>query len=178
MKRIKELEKESLSDDDIKKLLNGESNIITYTDLACTHDINDILGKNKSCVILFLTKDHYGHWTLLHEVKPGLLEFFDPYGTIIDDELDHIERNFRKKSKQNYPHLSSLLYESPYQISYNDYPFQKKSRDVSTCGKHVIIRSLMRHLSLEDYIKFLNEFDEDPDFLVTYLIDKISHNSI
>jgi len=177
-KYIKKLESVSLSDQDILNLLGGQTNLITYTDLACTHNIDDILLPYGKCVILYLTKDHYGHWTCLTKINDNLLEFFDPYGTIIDDELKDIERNFRKKSKQNYPHLTSLLYESPYDISYNHYRFQKRNPGIKTCGRHVVTRILLNDLSLDNYIKFFEQFRNDPDYVVThitnYLKSKIS----
>lgn len=172
-KTIKQLESISLSDEDIKRLLNNNINIITYTDLVNTCNIDDILDPFGACIILYLTQENYGHWTCLHKINNDLLEFFDSYGTIIDDELKSIERNFRKKSKQNYPHLTSLLYECPYDISYNHYPFQKKNNNIKTCGRHVVTRLLLKDLSLDDYIDFMKSFNYDADYVVTYITNNL-----
>jgi hypothetical protein len=173
-KDIIKLESVSLSDDDIRRLLHNRINIIPYTDLACVHNIETILKPYGACVILYLTKENYGHWTCLFKADSNLLEFFDSYGTEIDDELDFIENEFKKMSKQNYPHLTSLLYECPYQISYNHYPLQKKDKNIKTCGRHIVTRLLMKDLSLDDYIDFITSYNFDPDYMVTYITNNLS----
>src|SRR5277367_309500 len=75
----------ALSGHDIMRLLKDKTNIISYNDLYNINNIDEIL-KFGSCVILYNTAENSGHWCciLTHKNK---IEFFDPYGILIDDEI-------------------------------------------------------------------------------------------
>lgn len=168
-KLIKKLEDKGISNFDILELVDHKANLITYTDLAKVNNIDEILDPYGACIILFLTRKNYGHWCCLFRTG-NLLEFFDPYGLKPDEELNFkIDPYFRKIAKQDYPHLSYLLYHSPYKISYNHFQFQKFKKDVKTCGRHVAVRLMFRHLPLEKYIKLILSSKFDPDKTVTLL---------
>lgn len=168
--KIKNLENIGLSSDEILQLIDGKANLILYTDLAKITNIDDILKPYGACIILYLTRKNYGHWVCLIKLDDKTLEFFDPYGFMIDEELDwNIDKNFRKFSKQDYPHLTSLLYYSPYYLTYNQYKFQKKKNDIKTCGRHTALRILLRNLSLDEYYNLILSMHKDPDYLVTLL---------
>src|SRR6188768_1962094 len=108
---IENLEDISLSNQELMKLIDHKAKLITYTDLAKCNSIDQVLEPYGACIILFLTREHYGHWCCLFKVKPDTLEFFDPYGLKPDDELDfEIDPYFRKYAKEDYPHLTYLLY--------------------------------------------------------------------
>lgn len=174
-KIIKELEKMSLSNNEVMKLVNGKANLIQYSELAKVSNIDEILKPYGACIILFLTRKNYGHWTCLFKVKPDELEFFDPYGLFIDDELNFkMPEYFRKKSNQDYPHLTWLLYNSPYKISYNEHKFQKKMKGVATCGRHTAMRLILRYLTLEQYKELIDGSRMDPDKFVTMLTSYIN----
>lgn len=181
-KKIKELEQISLSTQDINNLLNGKVNIITYGDLAAVNNINQILDPYDACVIIYLTREHYGHWVCLIKLpkKSGgvkqELEFFDSYGQKPDSQLDwNIDEYIRVKNNQDYPHLTWLLYNSKYDITYNQYKFQKKEKDVRTCGRHVTVRILCKNFSLNQYKKLMLNTDKehDPDWIVTFITSVI-----
>src|SRR6478736_4475943 len=91
---IKTLQQESLSGDDILKLINNKSNVISYDQLKNVKNIKDIM-KNGSCIILYLSEKHFGHWTCVFYRNKDLIEFFDPYGISID-----LEKNWLNKDKQ------------------------------------------------------------------------------
>lgn len=172
---IKELEQMSLSNQEVMKLIDGKANLIQYPQLAQINNIDEILEPYGACVILFLTKKNYGHWTCLFKVSPNTLEFFDPYGLMIDDELNFkMAEHFRRESNQDYPHLTWLLYNSPYKITYNEHKFQKKLKGVATCGRHTAMRLILRHLSLDQYKEFFDGSGMDPDKLVTILTSYIN----
>lgn len=170
MSLIKRLKQISLSNEELDEILGKDTLIYRYPMLAKYQNIDDLLGPNRECIILYMTGENYGHWTCLFEAPDGTLEFFDSYGYFIDDELDfNNDLHFRREQNQDYPHLTWLLYNSGYPISYNQYQFQSDNKDITTCGRHVAVRLLLRHLTLDEYKDFIDSFKDDPDTVVTLL---------
>lgn len=177
MSTIKDLEKISLSNEEMMKLVNGKSNLIQYPELANISNIDEILYPYGCCIILFLTRKSYGHWICLFKVYPDTLEHFDSYGLYPDDELNFkMDPYFRKISNEDYPHLSYLLYNSPYKLSFNQYQFQEKLKDIATCGRHVSMRILLRNLNLDDYKNLICSTDYTPDEVVTIITHALLEN--
>ena len=101
--------------------------------------------------ILYQETETYGHWTLLHKTPEGI-EFFDPYGILIDKEFEQIE--------WKQPHyLAKLLYKlsKSIPINYNQYKFQKKKPGVNTCGRWIILRSLLGHMPLDVFADMITK---------------------
>jgi hypothetical protein len=167
------LHEKAFSGADILKFLNYKCNLMTYPELTNCESIFDAMGEHKALVLLYLTKENFGHWVCVFEHDNGKIEFFDSYGTIIDDQLKQIKSNFRKVSNQDYPHLTYLLYNSNRPVEYNHTPLQKKytdkGRTVSTCGRHVCVRLIARKMPLTKYIKLIKKQHTDPDSVVTFL---------
>lgn len=167
------LHNKSFSGRDIVEFLGGKCNLLTYPELTNFDNIFDAMGEHKALVLLYMTKDNYGHWVCLFEHPNGKIEFFDSYGTIIDDQLKKISSNFRKVSNQEYPHLTYLLYKSKRPVEYNHTPLQKKYKSkidtVATCGRHVCVRLASREIPLKQYVKTLLSQARDPDSVVTFL---------
>lgn len=167
-------EKKALSGDDITRIVNGKTNIIKYSDLANITDINEVLFGFRSCVILILTKEDFGHWVCI-TTRGNILEFFDSYGYFIDDPI-YFNKNsyyFRKKNNQDYPHLSCLLYNSDYNITYNELPFQSSKNYIATCGRHVACRILNKNITLYKYYNKLKRINKDLDIAVVILTKEI-----
>ena len=161
----------SLSSSDIFLALNGQCNILTYPELTKFNNINDVLTIEKPLILLYLTKERYGHWCCLIRHTINLIEFFDSYGTIIDDQLKKINKNFRIESKQLLPHLTKLLYNSGCLIEYNHTQLQKFDKNISTCGRWVVCRIWNKKLPLEEFIekikKEANNNNETLDEFIT-----------
>jgi hypothetical protein len=153
---IKQYEDIALSDKDILQLINNKASIILYPDLYKYKNIDEVLAPYGACVLLFEAKKNYGHWCCIFKVNESTLEFFNPYGGYPDDSLKYIPCHFRKISHQLYPYLSILMYNSPYNLTYNEYSFQKKGANIRTCGRHCAVRLINRYMSLEEYRNFLD----------------------
>jgi len=141
----------------------GDTGLIKYGQLKKVGDIMNVL-KNDCCVILYETKKNFGHWCCLIETNFGnekVLEFFDPYGMIMDDEL-----KYSSYSGKN-PRLLQLLYDCDLPISYNHHKFQKMKDGVSTCGAWCALRIINKGLSLE---QFNNKYGKIGDNGVAQLI--------
>lgn len=167
---VKDAETKSLSSEEMLKLCEGKTNIVTYPQIINYKNINELLGKHKACIILYMTKENYGHWTCIFKLNKNTIEFFDPYSLIMDDEFKFIKKDFRNRSNQDLPYLTKLLYKSKYKITYNHHKFQRYSKMISTCGRWCCMRIILRDLTLKEFSKlFLGNKHYDPDFIVTFL---------
>lgn len=170
---LKKYEDIALSDKDLLKLVDKKASIILYPNLVHYKTIDDVLGPYKATFLLFCSKPKYGHWCLIFQLNEHTIEFFNPYGGWPDDSLEYIPLEFRKKSNQLHTTLSRLLYYSPYQLEYNEFPFQKRSPDIKTCGRWCAVRLLNRDLNIYEFKdkidKLKRKFKVDGDELVTLL---------
>ena len=171
---LKKLQAISLSNDKIYDLLNGTVNIMSYPELTAFEDLESALGDYGALVLLYESKKNYGHWTLIFKRDKNTIEFFDSYALFPDDELKHIDIEYRRKNNQLYPHLTKLLYDSGYNIEYNDYLLQKKINGMNTCGRHVVTRLYFRKMSIDEYINMIKQMGMTPDEFVTHFTENIS----
>lgn len=167
----------ALTDKDLMTLLDNKCRIEIYENLPKYRNINQLLGRYGACIILFAFKPHYGHWCLIFKTNNGELEFFNSYGGLDkglpDETLDYIDKDYRKQSNQDYPYLSELMYNSPFELNYNEFVFQKSRGDIKTCGRHCAVRLSLRHYNIYDYKTILDSLTKimktDYDGIVTYL---------
>lgn len=164
---IRHYENIGLSDKQLLELVNGKAKIVLYPEITKYKTLDQLLYPYDAVFLLYESRPRWGHWNLVHKISKDTVECFDPYGTVIDDQLYDIEPSFRKASKQEIPWLSYLLYHSPYNIDYNEYQFQSNSINVKTCGRWCVIRLYYSFLTLSQFRDlFLNDYG---DAIVTYL---------
>ncbi len=167
---IKKAEKKSLTNEDIMKLCNGKVNIMTYENLTSYDNIDKCLEPYGALIMLYETRNNYGHWVCILKHKKKKLEFFDSYGLMPDDELKFVPNNFREINNMMYPHLTYLLEKSGCNIEYNHTKLQSKLDDVNTCGRWVSMRVNMRNYALPKFVNFFTKNnDRNPDWLCTAL---------
>lgn len=161
--------KYSFTDGDIKHIFGANTPIFTYDQLAniTNYDIEKILNSKKFMFILYQTTPTTGHWTCLIKTK-GAIEFFDPYGVEIDKQF----QNGQVMPNRRYLANALLKLYNKYPITYNQYKFQELSPDVNTCGRHCIVRILLRDMDLNSYRDFIMRMGPDADASVTYLTSK------
>lgn len=172
---LRKYEYMALTDKDIERMLNGNTNIVLYSDLHKYNNLDQLLNGENNAVILYESKPQYGHWTCIIRPDQENVEFFNSYGGVNagypDEPLMSISKDFRYESGQEFPYLSQLLIDSPYNLSYNEYKLQKKGADIRTCGRHVINRIRNINLPLDAYVRKLNrqcaEYGTDYDGVVT-----------
>ncbi len=162
---LKEISK-LLSNKDILKLVNGKANIVLYQNLIHCNSIDEILEPYGACFLLYQNSANFGHWCLLFKLNKNILEFFDHYGYIPDSELQFVPQEYRKILNENHTYLLKLLYNSQYNIDYNEHRFQLLAKNVSTCGRWCVVRLWNKHLSLKDFVKL---FKKNGDVKVTLL---------
>lgn len=150
-----------ISGDNILAICNGKANIVINSQLGKYSNIDSILGKDGAAIIFYDKKDDdVGHWSCLFR-KGKYLEFFDPYGLDIDGPL---------KFTGGRSYLTNLCLNSKYRITFNPYSIQKYSNNISTCGRFVGLRLLLRELDIHQFAKlFFDNKCYQPDFWVTIL---------
>lgn len=169
MERLKELKAIPLSDTDVLKLVDGKAKVLLYSDLANYDTIEDALGPNQAIFLLYETQKDYGHWVSVFK-EGNTIEFFDPYGIFVDNELEWIPSNFREVSGQKYPQLSYLLSKVPEKINliYNNHKFQKTGKGINSCGRWSALRLAYRDMSLDKFKDlFLGAGSDDMVTLLT-----------
>jgi hypothetical protein len=165
---MNKLLEKSLSSEDILQYLNHETSLIPYDYLAKYNNIYEALGPYERVVILYMTKENYGHWCCVWLDKRGIC-FFDSYGGSPDSQLMHIPEYFRYESGQARPLLTALMYDSGMNVNYSDYELQRMEEGVNTCGRWVCTRLLYPTIEEDTFYKLMTSTDIDPDVLVTLL---------
>ena len=169
-KYIDILKKKPFSGNNIIDAVGGKTKIVKYSDIHKYKTIEELLHPHNCVVILYETKPSYGHWVCVLKHKNNDLEFFDPYGKSVDEQIQYIPYEYRIESKQDFPQLIRLFLNSPYNIVINKMKIQKFTKDVSSCGRHCAFRLILKHLPLKQYQKLMkNEDGLNADDKVTYL---------
>jgi hypothetical protein len=155
----------ALSDKQVLELVEGNANIVLYPELHRYSSLNQILDPYGACFLLYEAEPRSGHWCCLvrtHDELGPLIEFMDPYGKFPDSQRHYIPENFRKISNQDCPHLTYLMLESPEEMSYNQYPFQKHGDQIRSCGRWCALRIMFKDLSLQQFKElFLGKYSDD-----------------
>lgn len=158
----------ALSDKDIMRLIKGKANLLTYTELQKYNNIDQVLGPYSALVLLYETSKNFGHWVCVFKVNENTIEHFDSYGLKPDDELKFIPEYFREVNYEEIPHLTYLLYNSGYNVIYNEFKLQKKKKGINTCGRWVATRLIYRMIPQKVFAKFFLEYN-NPDEIIVQL---------
>lgn len=153
-----------LSGEDIKKICNNQVKVIPYHELEGVESIEELLNPFNAVILLYETKQNFGHYTALLIDPNGDLEFFDSYGFAPDQELNYAKYD-------NKPFLTELLSKYKGTIVYNDKQYQEWAKDVNTCGRWTATRvrlakkyNLKQFQDLFDGLRYFNG-----DFMVSAL---------
>lgn len=167
-KLMKQIKSYSFSDKDMMKLVDNEANLVTYPQIKKYQTLDQLLGKHRACIILYLQKKSYGHWCCIFERddEQGLINFFDPYGYFPDDELKFNKQNKNHELGQKMPYLSILMLkdQNRYKYVYNPYRIQTLTDQNNICGRAVGLRLNFRELSDKDFFDLLTKnkaYDKD-----------------
>lgn len=166
---IKDAERFDLSGADIHRITDGKCNIIQYSDLERVNNLEEILSPHGAVMILYTTKKNFGHWVCLFKINNNkLLEFFDPYGLKIDEELQITnDLHLRDHNGIITPHLSALVNSGGYRVLSNTYQIQEFLEHTNTCGRHTGMRVRFRDTPLKKYIKLMTTNKYNADWMVS-----------
>lgn len=159
----------ALSDSDIRQILGDDIKIVTYPELGNMSSINECFDKKGRCILLFLiSSPTSGHWCCMLRKKKGI-HFFDPYGEAPDDQKDCLPKSRLEQLDENQPYLTDLLRKSGRPVFYNRHPFQVSRDDITTCGRHCIVRCLYGSYSIPKYASIIKSSGLSADDFVTGL---------
>ena len=152
------------SDDNMRKICEGEVNILSYRDVMQCESLDDVLGEFGAAIILYETEPQYGHWVSLMSVGKGVVEFFDPYGKRPDSQLQYIPASMHCE-----PVLQELCDAAGAKLIWNEVPLQSETSHISTCGRWSSVRVAMRFMTLQQFQNFFTKQKLPPDSYVTML---------
>jgi hypothetical protein len=155
-----------LKGEDIMTILDGKCGMLEYKDLYHIDNLNEVM-KDDALVILYRSSPTSAHWCCVFKNKEGI-EFFDPYGLIIDDEIkpEFMTQDFiNSYYHEGHKRLIELILKGNFShINYNNYDLQQLKSNINTCGRHVACRLLFKKYSLEEYINILSQMNKGEYF--------------
>jgi hypothetical protein len=169
----------SLTDTEMRELTDNEIPIMTYSELVDNGVLNVLLSTpSKACIFLIRQSLDYGHWVLIwlkNEGRERGLYFYDSYGNTPDSEeyKKYVSTNVLKAVEQDEPYLLKELYDSGFRIYFNEFPHQIDKKDISSCGRHCIVRSSFLDMDTNDYDKIITAGSLTPDEKVLILTSGI-----
>lgn len=137
-----------------------KTKVVTYEQLGKYTNIDDLFVDDSFIILYQNTAGDIGHWCCV--VRRGdTLSYFDSYGRFPDPY---------KYLKGKKPYLSRLLYVSPYYLEYSDHDYQ--SSNTATCGHFCIVRILFKYRPLEEFEKFMAQFNNDDEVVtaISYML--------
>lgn len=162
-----------LSGDDVRELCRGQVDIVPYHTLDNYESIEQLLAQYGAVILLYETRENFGHYVALFYNNNGDLEFFDSYGMKPDEELNYATYNL----KNGEPYLTQLLNKYKKKLIVNTEKLQVFKEHINTCGRWTAMRIFFRkEYSLRQFIDlFKNNSHYNGDFWVsaiTYLTTK------
>lgn len=165
----------SLTDKEIRELTDNEIPVMTYSDLIENGVLNVLLSTpSMACIFLIRQKIDYGHWVLIWLKTQGKEKgfyFYDSYGNEVDSKefKKFVSESVLKEVHQDEPYLLKELYDSGFRIYFNEYPHQESKKNISSCGRHVCVRSSFLDMDTDEYDKMITAGDLTPDEKVLIL---------
>lgn len=147
-----------ISEHDIRKICDGKVNVIPYSLLETMYKTSQPITQlfkpefNNCVVLLYQLQGTLGvgHWvSLIFDEDTGILNFFNPYGFGIDQEINLMTHSDL--------YLTKLLKQSKMRVNINTFRFQVLKDDISTCGMHAAIRCVFNELDNSEYYRFMRE---------------------
>jgi len=162
---VKYFNKRDLTGDEIETLIGKAP--ITFSDLAKFKTIEEVLGPEKYCIILYQTSSKTdGHFVAITQYDDGTISYRESYG------YNPLQvKNLCPYDDPLPRYVVQLLYD--HKVEYNRFDFQQKGKGVSTCGRWSAIFCRMRQVPLKDLIRLVitnkSEFLSDYDNIATVL---------
>jgi len=173
--KTEDLVADPLDDKELRSALGRDAKIVPYHDLSKYATIDQLLPKKKdAAVILYENRPMDGHWVCLTK-NNGEISFFDPYGEVIDKQLQYSNYS-NEKVGEGDKSLHNLLATSKLPVFFNDYKYQRDGGGVNTCGRHCanFIRYNQREgLDLEDYNEMMKKTQKETGLPYDELIAKM-----
>jgi hypothetical protein len=133
----------ALSSDEIERVMNFYGKPIKFLLYSDIHKIVRIEQLLPRTLILY-ELDTIGHFCCVFVNRQGI-NFFDPLGFCIDEELKLVRPDYAASKHHDFPYLANLLVNCRYNIIYNDKKLQ--ARHTSVCGHWCVLRMLCEDMT-------------------------------
>ena len=147
---------------ELLKCLDGKAELWTNKELQDARSIDELLGPHGSAIILYeMSSMDNGHWCCCFRYE-NRIEFFDSYGTYVDEPVDWTNPKLRKAEMLN-KHLALLLADADdagAEVCWNETPFQSSDEMIQTCGLWTLQRLVNKHLTEAEFSHLLFELPE------------------
>jgi len=172
---LKQLDNQRLSGKQMVDALKGKVKVVVYSDVVKMNSLDELLNPHGKVIILYqTTSETSGHWCCLFRQTFENVIFFDPYGLKPDDEIPDCK--YLSYLNGETP-LRTLLNNSNYNVSFNPNRYEKWSKDMNSCGRHVIFRLQNSHMTNSKYHQYITKMTKstrlNPDELVAVLTKDI-----
>jgi hypothetical protein len=163
-----------LTGEEIEQYFNNNIKVIEYKQIQTYETIEDLLNPFGRVAILYPWRldevgGVFGHWIGLFINKDGNIEYFNSFGSFLEEgALKNIDKKFKKKHGENFKYLTYLLYNSPYKVEYNNKKLQ--SEHSNTCGRWVIYRIQRDDLNIKQFQKLFNKDTKKNDIKILNLL--------
>lgn len=172
----RELVADPLDDKELRAVLGRNAKIVPYHKLSQYRSIDELLPKPKdAAVLLYENRPMDGHWVGISK-NNGEISFFDPYGEVIDKQLQYSKYSKERVVGEGDTSLRNLLSTSKLPVYFNDYKYQRDGTGVNTCGRHVsnfIHYNQNEGLDLEDYNEMMMKAQKQTGLPYDELIAKM-----
>lgn len=167
---------QALNDKELLQLVENKARLITHPEIKNYKTIDDLLGKNDACIILYITnilQDNsvYGHWCCVFKAKwrNDTISYCDPYGNEPDYSISKMSLEAILEYGQEKI-LSKMLKECGYRVVYNIAKLQKYSENNAICGRIVGLRLQFREIDGNEFAYMMNSYPNvSSDDLATLL---------
>ena len=166
-----------LSGTQVREILGSDVKLVPYHTLEGVNDINEVLGPQKMCILLYEFSENNGHYCAMH-VREGLLEVWDSFGF----NLQQARQKFNYGPKTNF--LQEIINRSLQNGSITSYvvnstDFQGRNSSSQVCGRYAAFRLLHTSEPLKEFnqrLKGVRTHMKYDDF-ITILTDlKVHYN--
>jgi hypothetical protein len=169
-----------VSNVDLQKRIHHAFKLVLYPDLSQYNNITQLLPNSFSILVILLESSNGNHWECVIR-RNKVLTFFDSYGRGIDKEFSLISRSSQVQLGEQDHYLTNLLNNAKnqnFKIEWNNVPFQSKSPNIDTCGKHVycVIEAFIDGLNLKEYQQVMKEMKQETGLSYDVLVCEFWEN--
>jgi len=135
---------------------------ILYSDLKNYKSIDQLIGKQKSAIILYQTSNKTdGHYVCCGQRSSGQYFFFDSYGIHWGSEKMY-GADFDKSLPRYLDNLfQKTVQQTGKEVEWNTYDFQSRNPTITTCGRWASLAALWKNLSNKEFVGLFTH-NKDP----------------
>jgi hypothetical protein len=187
---INDIKAYALTNDDIQKVLEPETRILTYPQFGTMRHIDDAFDSLGRCIFLFLTEsESSGHWICMWKgadksssgagrsrpAKKGkTIHYWDSYGMPPGGSRSWLTPEKLAELNESEPYLEHLLANSGYRVVVNRNKYQKEKDGISTCGRWCLTRLVMKDHDERTFKQLIKQSKMAPDdFVAVFVADML-----